>query len=155
MLKKIFVSIVIFTKDFNNQDFKIWTQVRLEAGPLYEKLEFPGGKIELGETPKQAAIREVEEEVGVNIQDSKGLNLFKIQEYEFNGKFIVLYVFISPFDQLPNEKGDWLTINYQQKSTHLSGKIPEINHVIIDELAVYMEKIFKGNLLEQLWTTSN
>ena len=69
MLKKIFVSIVIFTKDFNNQDFKIWTQVRLEAGPLYEKLEFPGGKIELGETPKKAAIRKVEEEVGVNIQD--------------------------------------------------------------------------------------
>ncbi len=155
MLKKIFVSIVIFTKDFNNQDFKIWTQVRLEAGPLYEKLEFPGGKIELGETPKQAAIREVEEEVGVNIQDSKGLNLFKIQEYEFNGKFIVLYVFISPFDQLPKDKGEWLTINYQQKSAYLKGKIPEINHVIIDELAVYMEKIFKGNLLEQLWTTSN
>lgn len=155
MLKKIFVSIVIFTKEFNNQDFKIWTQVRLEPGPLYQKLEFPGGKIELGESPKQAAIREVEEEVGVNIQNSKGLCLFKIQEYEFNGKFIVLYVFISPYDQLPKEKGEWLVINYQQKSAYLSGKIPEINHVIIDDLAVYMEKIFKGNLLEQLWTTSN
>jgi mutator protein MutT len=154
-LKKIFVSIVIFTKDFNNQDFKIWTQVRLEPGPLFQKLEFPGGKIELGETPKQAAAREVEEEVGVNIKDAKGLTLFKIQDYEFNGKFIVLYVFISPFDQLPKDKGEWLLIDYQQKSAYLTGKIPEINHVIIDELAVYIEKIFKGNLLEQLWTTSN
>lgn len=154
-MKKIFVSIVIFTKDFNNQDFKIWTQVRLEPGPLFQKLEFPGGKIELGEAPKQAAAREVEEEVGVNIMDAKGLTLFKIQDYEFNGKFIVLYVFISPFDQLPKNKGEWLLIDYQQKSAYLTGKIPEINHVIIDELAVYIEKIFKGNLLEQLWTTSN
>lgn len=42
-------------------------------------LEFPGGKIEKGETPVQAAIREVNEETGGIIKD-----IYPIGEYKVN-----------------------------------------------------------------------
>jgi 8-oxo-dGTP diphosphatase len=39
---------------------------RAEGGSLPLQWEFPGGKLELGETPEQAVVREVSEELGVN-----------------------------------------------------------------------------------------
>ena len=39
---------------------------RAEGGSLPLQWEFPGGKLESGETPEQAIVREVSEELGVN-----------------------------------------------------------------------------------------
>lgn len=41
---------------------------RLKASHLGHLWEFPGGKIELGESPEQCAIRECLEEIGVQIE---------------------------------------------------------------------------------------
>lgn len=125
--------------------------MRWEPGLLYGKLEFPGGKIEVGETPEEACRREVHEEVGVQLAPLEKLVLFKYQDYSVEHKNICLFVFLSQFNELPKEKGDWLVIPYNEKSASLEGKIPPINHVIIDELAVYIKNQFDAGLTHLLW----
>ncbi len=151
MKKNLTVSIAIFLKDVGATDFKIWTQVRLEQGALYGKLEFPGGKIEAGETPEIACRREVHEEVGVLLSEQEKLVLFKYQDYSVEHKNICLFVFISKFQDLPDSAGQWLTISYKEKSAFLEGKIPPINHVIIDDLAVYIKNQYEQGALKYLW----
>lgn len=149
--KNLIVSIVLFLKEINSSGFKVWVQVRLEEGPLYGLLEFPGGKIEDAETPETAARREVLEEVELVIPLDSPLVLFKLQDYSHETKNICLFVFLSPFDQLPKEKGQWLDLTYDLKSAPFQGKIPPINHVILDELAVYIQTQFNAGMIGTLW----
>ena len=53
--------------------------------------EFPGGKIESGETPEQAVIRELQEEVGI---DAEAPVLLKTLEHRFPDRIITLYFFL-------------------------------------------------------------
>lgn len=151
MKKNLTVSIAIFIKDIDSLGFKIWTQVRLEQGSLYGKWEFPGGKIEPGESPEMACRREVHEEVEVLLPASEKLVLFKYQDYSVDHKNICLFVYLSKFTDLSPEKGQWLSISYQEKSAYLEGKIPPINHVIIDDLAVYIKSQHEAGLIHLLW----
>lgn len=151
MKKNLTVSIAIFIKDISAESFKVWTQVRLEPGSLYGKWEFPGGKIEAFETPEEACRREVHEEVGILLAPEEKLVLFKYQDYSVEQKNICLFVFLSKFDQLPKENGQWLEISYSEKSAFLEGKIPPINHVILDDLAVYIQKQHHAKVIDLLW----
>jgi len=149
--KNIIVSVVLFLKEINDCSFKVWVQIRQEDGPLMGMLEFPGGKIEAGETPEMAARREVLEEVEIVIPQEASLVLFKYQDYSSETKNICLFCFLSNFDQLPKEKGQWLKITYNDKSQPFLGKIPPINHIILDELAVYIQSQYNAGMIETLW----
>lgn len=52
---------------------------------------FPGGKLEYGETPEAAVIRETEEEIGVTPTNIRYLDVFKSQTPE--GRSMQMYVF--------------------------------------------------------------
>ncbi len=149
--KNLIVSVAIFIKDIDDQGFKVWTQVRDEEGALYGKWEFPGGKIEAGETPEEACIREVHEEVGFLLPSNEKLVLFKYQDYFALHKNICLYTFILNFKNLPIDKGQWIDIRFDTKSLPYEGKIPPINHVIIDDLAVYLQKQQEAGLASSIW----
>ena len=53
-----------------NNDGRILLAKRPRNKPMAGLWEFPGGKIENGETPEQALIREIDEELGVNTKQS-------------------------------------------------------------------------------------
>lgn len=70
---------------------EIFITRRANGGHMANKLEFPGGKIESGETPEQALVRELYEEVGINVTV---FSPFETLEYQFPDRHIVLRFFL-------------------------------------------------------------
>lgn len=63
-----------------NPNDEIFITRRAADAHMANKLEFPGGKIEADETPEQALIRELQEEVGITPTQ---VTLFDTLEYQF------------------------------------------------------------------------
>ena len=51
-------------------DGRVLIAQRPEGKPMAGLLEFPGGKVESGETPEQSLIRELEEELGIVVKEA-------------------------------------------------------------------------------------
>lgn len=64
-----------------------WREAKQHQGNKYE---FPGGKVEAGETPLQACTREVWEEVGIQLTD---WHAFDLIQHEYDDLSVNLHVF--------------------------------------------------------------
>lgn len=62
-----------------NDDNKILSLLRSQGSDFEGYWEFPGGKVESGETKQQAVIRELAEEVGIDVRKIKRLGLIQHQ----------------------------------------------------------------------------
>ncbi|MFN4740877.1 8-oxo-dGTP diphosphatase MutT, partial [Klebsiella pneumoniae] len=65
-MKKLQIAVGII----RNPQGEIFITQRAADAHMANKLEFPGGKIESDETPEQALIRELQEEVGITVTAS-------------------------------------------------------------------------------------
>lgn len=131
-LKLLPVALAIFFR-IQDSTLEIWTQVRTDDGPFHGLLEFPGGGIEPGESPLAAAVREVEEEVGVVIEAASGTFMGTYANVTPK-RTVLLNVFLfSPVPGLEG-KGHWLSVKSPELSAPYKDQIPSPNHAIIDDL---------------------
>lgn len=92
MIKQVVAALIL-------RDGEILCCQRTEHQALALKWEFPGGKIEAGETPAQALRRELEEELG--IQAEIGREITRVLHTYQNGNSVDLHFFA--IDRYQNE----------------------------------------------------
>lgn len=73
--------------------------------------EFPGGKIEIGETPKEALVREIQEELDVLVEVGE---LVEIVEYDYPSFHLTMHCFLCTMKSgnlvlKEHEAAKWLT----------------------------------------------
>lgn len=96
--------------------------------------EFPGGKVEAGESIEQAMVRELEEEIGITVTEQA---LFEHLEYDYPEKLLKFdFITVTNFSGQPygreGQQGEWVSIadlaNYQFPEAN----VPILERVIRD-----------------------
>jgi len=141
----------LFINGIDSHGLSIWMQRRFEAGQLYNRWEFPGGKIEADESALEAAVREVREEVGIEAPPSE-LKLFKRFSFRYEDRPVLqLFAFISPFTGLPSDKGEWRRFSYGKPVEEERVDFMPANHQLMDELLSFFKKHYDAGLVEEVW----
>ena len=84
-MKRIEVAVGVL---FKSQG-KVLIGQRIVQDNYYQKWEFPGGKLEEGESPQMALAREFSEEIGIEILSSED---FMVLEHDYPDRHVKLYV---------------------------------------------------------------
>ena len=124
-----------------------WREAKQHQG---NKHEFPGGKVELGETPEQACTREVFEEVGIGIQQWHCFDLIK---HEYDDIHVHLHLFHATVDaeQLQQIHKPW---TWYERSQLKQLNFPKANDAIIARLD-WLHLIKVSNQLSHLHVLSS
>lgn len=150
------VSLVIALRDVEPEKCQVWVQVRQENGRLNGKWEFPGGKLEAGETPVITAQREFIEEVGPKIELNKFM-AFRAYPFEYSDRKVTLYshlLYFSPSSGLYNAlpENGWKELVYADPLKGWGSEIPEANINLLKDLATYCAEINNESELGfELW----
>ncbi len=122
---------------FNTQNELLLTQRPVDK-PLGGYWEFPGGKLEPYETPEQALIRELQEEINIKIQNFKPLT-FLTHHYENFNLIFFLYTchsFEGKIKANENQAMKWISVD-QLKNI----KLPPADIEIIPLLKNYLNQL--------------
>ena len=101
------------------------------------KWEFPGGKVERGETPAEALARELREELGIEAEIGEEVIRY---EYSYGGKPPILLIFkrVTDFTGEPGshafEQIRWLSRTEMPELDFLSGDIDFVRRLANGEL---------------------
>ncbi|MFM6958505.1 MAG: thiamine phosphate synthase [Acinetobacter sp.] len=104
-----------------------WRQANQHQG---NKHEFPGGKVEQGETPEQACRREIYEEVGIGLKD---WHIFDMIQHEYDDIIVNLHLFHAYVpDELLNQIHQPWAWYHRDQLARLN--FPKANAVILQRL---------------------
>ncbi|MCK3654427.1 8-oxo-dGTP diphosphatase [Pasteurellaceae bacterium Macca] len=114
-----------------NEFGQLYLTQRLEGQDFAQSLEFPGGKVDQGESPEEALKRELEEEVGIMV-----LSAFPYEHFtfEYPTKFIEFFFYLveewvgEPFGR-EGQEGFWIA-----QSELEEGQFPPANRELIQKL---------------------
>ncbi|WP_421550768.1 8-oxo-dGTP diphosphatase MutT [Kluyvera intermedia] len=114
-----------------NAEGEIYITQRAADAHMAHKWEFPGGKIEAEESPEQAVIRELQEEVGITVTS---LQQFDKLEYQFPDRHITLWFWLvdgwegDPWGK-EGQPGRWVA-----QRELVAGEFPPANAPVIEKL---------------------
>ena len=80
---------------------------RRNEGPHALKWEFPGGKVEAGEEPEAALLRELEEELGIRAEIGPEITRY---QYQYPGRLPFLLIFY----RVTKFSGELRNLNFEQ-----------------------------------------
>ena len=129
-------------------------QTRHEEGLLNGFLEFPGGKIEAEESPKEAAIREFHEEVlaGKEALRIDRVSAFKNYSYDYPDRSVLLFSHIGQMAQGTLAPKGWYKIDFERPLEQIKDKVPQANHELIIDLSRYFHGLMEDGSWSELWT---
>ena len=113
---------------------EVFFQNRKEDGPLDGLLEFPGGKLEPGESPEECAIREFLEEVGVTLVKSVAYDRLGPYKFDYSDRCVCLYAVLMRQDDIQIDSGFWINIPEVFDASDWEEKVPEANLEILKDL---------------------
>ena len=128
-MKRINVAVGIIL----NSQGQVLIGQRLAEDAYFQKWEFPGGKLEKGESAKVALKRELNEELGIVVNDSQK---FMTLEHDYPDREVRLYVrLVNTYSgEISRQEGQalqWLSPNRLTELDFLKGNQPIIDKLLL------------------------
>lgn len=138
-MKKIEVAAAIIT---HNNEFLCMQRGESKFSFMSYKYEFPGGKLEIGESPVEALKREIKEELNIDLTvDERAF--YMTVEHQYPDFYLTMHSFICPvtdrkLEKLEHYNAIWLTADRLGTLDWAAADIP------------IMEKLSSGIIIEEV-----
>ncbi|MGY3568807.1 8-oxo-dGTP diphosphatase MutT [Vibrio sp. SCSIO 43135] len=128
-MKRIHIVAAIIFNPEQSQVFITKRPEKLHKGGFWE---FPGGKVEQGESPEQAIARELFEEIGIEVTQAKH---FEHLEYDYPDKSLKFDFFtVNSFKNTPygkeGQQGEWVDVAALSDYQFPEANVPILERVV-------------------------
>jgi mutator protein MutT len=132
-MNSLLVSVGILISSFSNKHLELYLQTRSEEGELDGLDEFPGGKLELGESPVNCLIREINEEIGIDVSETRKKQ-FQTITHTYPDRKVTIHFYIIDAKDISLSYTRIGFDNYHQ----FLHKIPCANREVMENLKEYL-----------------